>query len=69
MLAWLPRVDGIFFTDDPFTLVQEGKFARVPIVSGTGRAACVVAQMSNIPKESVMTRGRCLLFLLSISRM
>ncbi|KAG2008420.1 carotenoid ester lipase [Coprinopsis cinerea AmutBmut pab1-1] len=33
-LAWLPRTDGVFLTDDPLKLVQQGKVARVPFVNG-----------------------------------
>jgi len=33
-LAWLPRVDGVFLEDDPQELVQQGKVARIPFVSG-----------------------------------
>ncbi|KAF9041954.1 carotenoid ester lipase precursor [Hymenopellis radicata] len=33
-LAWLPRTDGIFLTDDAQRLVQQGKIADVPVVSG-----------------------------------
>ncbi|KAK7459575.1 hypothetical protein VKT23_009557 [Stygiomarasmius scandens] len=33
-LAWLPRADGVFLTDHPQRLVQQGKVANIPIVSG-----------------------------------
>ncbi|KAG7088905.1 hypothetical protein E1B28_012850 [Marasmius oreades] len=33
-LAWLPRADGVFLTDNPQRLVQQGKVAKIPIVSG-----------------------------------
>ncbi|EIW81539.1 alpha beta-hydrolase [Coniophora puteana RWD-64-598 SS2] len=33
-LAWLPRVDGIFLTDDPQQLVLQGSVADVPFVTG-----------------------------------
>ncbi|KAI3620784.1 carotenoid ester lipase precursor [Moniliophthora roreri] len=33
-LAWLPRADGKFLTDAPQKLVQQGKVAKIPIVSG-----------------------------------
>ncbi|KAK0460038.1 carotenoid ester lipase precursor [Desarmillaria tabescens] len=33
-LAWLPRADGVLFSDIPQRLVQQGKIADVPIVSG-----------------------------------
>ncbi|KAJ6554984.1 carotenoid ester lipase precursor [Mycena vulgaris] len=31
ILAWLPRADGVFLTDNPQRLVQQGKVARVPL--------------------------------------
>jgi carboxylesterase type B len=33
-LAWPPRVDDDFLTDDPQKLVQQGQVAKIPIVSG-----------------------------------
>ncbi|KAK7458144.1 hypothetical protein VKT23_010052 [Stygiomarasmius scandens] len=33
-LAWLPRADGVFLTDNPQRLVQQGKIANIPIISG-----------------------------------
>ncbi|KAF7298756.1 Carboxylic ester hydrolase [Mycena indigotica] len=33
-LAWLPREDGVFLTDNPQRLVQQGKVANVPFVTG-----------------------------------
>ncbi|KAF8261992.1 carotenoid ester lipase precursor [Lactarius quietus] len=33
-LAWQPYADGIFLTDNPQKLVQQGKVARIPFVSG-----------------------------------
>lgn len=33
-LAWLPRVDGKLIADHPFKLVEKGKVANVPYVSG-----------------------------------
>ncbi|KAF5328571.1 hypothetical protein D9758_017735 [Tetrapyrgos nigripes] len=33
-LAWLPRADGVFLTDAPQKLVEQGKVAKIPIVSG-----------------------------------
>ncbi|KAJ7116614.1 Alpha/Beta hydrolase protein [Mycena epipterygia] len=35
VLAWLPREDGVFLTDNPQRLVQQGKVARVPIIAGS----------------------------------
>ncbi|THV04430.1 alpha/beta-hydrolase [Dendrothele bispora CBS 962.96] len=32
-LAWLPRADGVFLTDHPQRLVQQGKVAKIPIIS------------------------------------
>ncbi|KAF9478210.1 carotenoid ester lipase precursor [Pholiota conissans] len=33
-LAWLPRADGVFLTDNPQKLVQEGKVAKIPYITG-----------------------------------
>uniref|UniRef100_A0A8H7XSW5 Carboxylic ester hydrolase n=1 Tax=Psilocybe cubensis TaxID=181762 RepID=A0A8H7XSW5_PSICU len=33
-LAWLPRTDGVFLTDNPQNLVQQGKVAKIPYVTG-----------------------------------
>ncbi|KAJ3790209.1 Alpha/Beta hydrolase protein [Lentinula aff. detonsa] len=33
-LAWLPRADGVFLSDDPQKLVQQGQVAAIPIVNG-----------------------------------
>ncbi|KAF9568773.1 carotenoid ester lipase precursor [Agrocybe pediades] len=33
-LAWLPRTDGVFLTDDPLKLVQQGKVAQIPYITG-----------------------------------
>ncbi|KIJ09789.1 hypothetical protein PAXINDRAFT_102177 [Paxillus involutus ATCC 200175] len=35
VLAWQPRVDGIFLTDEPQKLVQQGSVADVPFVTGS----------------------------------
>ena len=32
--AWFPRTDGVFLTDDPQKLVQQGKVAKIPYVTG-----------------------------------
>jgi hypothetical protein len=34
-LAWLPRADGVFLTDNPQYLVAQGKVANIPMVNGT----------------------------------
>ncbi|KIK73281.1 hypothetical protein PAXRUDRAFT_21034 [Paxillus rubicundulus Ve08.2h10] len=34
VIAWKPRVDGVFLTDDPQKLVKEGLVADVPFVAG-----------------------------------
>ena len=34
VLAWVPRADGVFLGDIPQTLVQQGKAASIPFVSG-----------------------------------
>ena len=33
-LAWVPRVDGSFLTENPQTLVERGVIADVPFVNG-----------------------------------
>ncbi|KAF9523405.1 carotenoid ester lipase precursor [Crepidotus variabilis] len=33
-LAWVPRVDGVFLTDNPQKLLQQGKVANIPYVTG-----------------------------------
>ncbi|KAH9170119.1 alpha beta-hydrolase [Lactarius sanguifluus] len=33
-LVWQPRADGVFLTDHPQKLVQQGKVARIPFVAG-----------------------------------
>ncbi|KAJ8454773.1 hypothetical protein ONZ45_g19172 [Pleurotus djamor] len=33
-VAWLPRTDGVFLTNNPQKLVQQGKVANVPFVTG-----------------------------------
>ncbi|KAF7299717.1 Carboxylic ester hydrolase [Mycena chlorophos] len=33
-LAWLPREDGVFFTQNPQQLVQAGQVAKVPFITG-----------------------------------
>ncbi|KAJ7157871.1 Alpha/Beta hydrolase protein [Mycena crocata] len=35
VLAWLPREDGVFLTDNPQRLVEQGKIANIPIISGS----------------------------------
>ncbi|KAJ7268043.1 carotenoid ester lipase precursor [Mycena rebaudengoi] len=34
VLAWLPRADGVFLTDNPQRLVQQGKVANIPFITG-----------------------------------
>ncbi|KIJ07764.1 hypothetical protein PAXINDRAFT_173304 [Paxillus involutus ATCC 200175] len=34
VLAWQPRVDGVFLTDEPHKLVQQGSVANIPFVNG-----------------------------------
>ncbi|KAF8904562.1 Alpha/Beta hydrolase protein [Mucidula mucida] len=34
ILAWLPRTDGVLFSDNPQRLVQQGKVANIPFVTG-----------------------------------
>jgi acetylcholinesterase len=41
-LAWLPRTDGVFLTDNPQKLVQQGKVAKIPYVTGKLRPPCTM---------------------------
>ncbi|KAL0960576.1 hypothetical protein HGRIS_005610 [Hohenbuehelia grisea] len=34
VLAWLPRTDGLLFSDTPQRLVQQGKVANIPFITG-----------------------------------
>ncbi|KAF9455346.1 Alpha/Beta hydrolase protein, partial [Collybia nuda] len=34
VLAWLPRADGVFLSDNPQRLVQQGKVADIPFITG-----------------------------------
>lgn len=34
VLTWHPRADGKFLTDNPYKLIEQGKFSRVPLVTG-----------------------------------
>ena len=34
MLAWLPRVDGVFLTERPLDSVLRGHVANVPLITG-----------------------------------
>jgi acetylcholinesterase len=40
--TWTPRTDGVFLTDDPQKLVQQGKVAKIPYVTGKLRPPCTV---------------------------
>ncbi|KAJ7983215.1 carotenoid ester lipase precursor [Mycena polygramma] len=35
VLAWLPREDGVFLIDNPQRLVEQGRIAHIPIISGS----------------------------------
>ena len=37
-LSWHPSADGTFLTDNPQKLVEEGKVADIPIITGTSTA-------------------------------
>ena len=34
-LPWGPIIDGVQMNEDPFTLIREGKFNQIPIITGT----------------------------------
>ncbi|KAJ6537898.1 carotenoid ester lipase [Mycena capillaripes] len=35
VLAWMPRADGLFLTDNPQRLIQQSKVANVPFITGS----------------------------------
>jgi acetylcholinesterase len=39
ILAWLPRADGVFLTDNPQKLVADGSVANIPIITGMHRSS------------------------------
>ena len=47
-LAWLPRVDGQFLTDNPQQLILAGKVANVPFVTGVCRSTDPALAASNL---------------------
>jgi carboxylesterase type B len=58
-LAWVPRVDGDFLTDAPTKLMDQGKIANVPFISGMrshrARTSVVVAYDRQV---TVMTKAQ-----------
>lgn len=56
-LAWLPRADGVFLTDDPQKLVQQGQVSAIPIVSGEQWSTRYMLSTINFGlKATVMTK-------------
>ncbi|KIJ19264.1 hypothetical protein PAXINDRAFT_8620 [Paxillus involutus ATCC 200175] len=47
-LAWQPRADGVFLTDDPQKLVQQGLVADVPFVTGDCDDEGTLFSLSNL---------------------
>ena len=55
VLAWLPRVDGVFLTEPPQHSVLRGHVSDVPVITGM-LLCCVFRLNSFVPKETAMTR-------------
>ncbi|EJF60948.1 carotenoid ester lipase precursor [Dichomitus squalens LYAD-421 SS1] len=47
-LAWLPRADGVFLTDAPQKLVQQGSVANVPFITGDCDDEGTLFSLSNL---------------------
>ncbi|KAG6841028.1 hypothetical protein C0991_002576 [Blastosporella zonata] len=47
-LAWLPREDGVFLTDNPQRLVQQGKVANIPFITGDCDDEGTLFSLSNL---------------------
>ncbi|GJE92623.1 carotenoid ester lipase precursor [Phanerochaete sordida] len=47
-LAWMPRADGVFLADDPQVLVQQGRVADVPFVTGDCDDEGTIFALSNL---------------------
>ncbi|KAH9060190.1 carotenoid ester lipase precursor [Lactarius vividus] len=47
-LAWQPRADGVFLTDHPQKLVQQGKVAKIPFVAGECDDEGTLFSLSNV---------------------
>jgi carboxylesterase type B len=47
-LAWLPRVDGVFLTEDPQVLAQQGQVAAIPIINGDCDDEGTLFSLSNL---------------------
>jgi len=47
-LAWLPRVDDVFLTDDPQQLVLQGSVANVPFITGDCDDEGTIFSFSNL---------------------
>ncbi|TFK40488.1 carotenoid ester lipase precursor, partial [Crucibulum laeve] len=47
-LAWVPRADGVFLTDNPQKLVQQGKVANIPYVTGDCDDEGTLFSLSNL---------------------
>ncbi|KAJ8521688.1 hypothetical protein ONZ45_g1643 [Pleurotus djamor] len=48
LLTWLPRADGVFLSDAPQRLVQQGKVANVPFVTGDTDDEGTIFSLANL---------------------
>jgi len=56
-LSWPPRVDGKFITDNPYKLVQQGKVADIPFVTGKNQPSSLSSfSLTHTKKAHAMTK-------------
>ncbi|KAG6889632.1 hypothetical protein C0992_004523 [Termitomyces sp. T32_za158] len=55
-LAWLPREDGVFLTENPQQLVLDGKVANVPFITGLSVSQDVIQQIETLYPQDI-TQG------------
>ena len=52
MLAWLPRVDGVFLTEPPQYSVLRGHVSDVPVITGVFALSCYCTEL-------ICSQGNC----------
>ncbi|KAH8982052.1 carotenoid ester lipase precursor [Lactarius hatsudake] len=68
-LAWQPRADGVFLTDHPQKLVQQGKVAKIPFVAGECDDEGTLFSLSNanITKDADLRAYLTQFFLINVT--
>ncbi|KAH8983925.1 carotenoid ester lipase precursor [Lactarius akahatsu] len=68
-LAWQPRADGVFLTDHPQKLVQQGKVAKIPFVAGECDDEGTLFSLSNanITKDADLRAYLAQFFLINVT--